>query len=246
MAAGNTNNAANIDANGNVVKDKHAPQYSLYVTNLPKGSNAVTDEAFMEFISEHCPKVARDPKRYVAGLRLLADKGQAFVSCVDKTTQQYLLAKLNGRELSGRVLKVEVSTSVAANTSDVTTAEATSSSADASAGGSGSGSATNSGGSSVPAGCDPHKVIVKNLPFEATEKDLRELFAVFSDVKSVRVPKRLHKFGAHRENNHRGFGFVEFLTEQEAANAIRTLSATHLYGRHLVLQYAKKDDSGDQ
>ncbi|PIZ26101.1 MAG: hypothetical protein COY47_02360, partial [Chloroflexi bacterium CG_4_10_14_0_8_um_filter_57_5] len=73
---------------------------------------------------------------------------------------------------------------------------------------------------SCPPGCNPHKIVVKNLPFEATEKDLRELFASFSDIKSVRVPQKVHRFGAHRENNHRGFGFVEFLTEQEAASAL--------------------------
>lgn len=37
------------------------------------------------------------------------------------------------------------------------------------------------------------------------------------------------KFG-----NHRGFAFVEYVTKQEAQNAIEALSNTHLYGRHLV------------
>jgi hypothetical protein len=34
--------------------------------------------------------------------------------------------------------------------------------------------------------------------------------------------------------NHRGFAFVEYVTQQEAQNAITALSSTHLYGRHLV------------
>lgn len=37
------------------------------------------------------------------------------------------------------------------------------------------------------------------------------------------------KFGSHR-----GFAFVEFVTKQEAQNALQALSSTHLYGRHLV------------
>jgi RNA recognition motif-containing protein len=45
-------------------------------------------------------------------------------------------------------------------------------------------------------------------------------------IKSLRLPK---KFG-----NHRGFAFVEYVTKQEAANALQALSSTHLYGRHLV------------
>ena len=41
----------------------------------------------------------------------------------------------------------------------------------------------------------------------------------------------------------RSKGFArEFITEQEAASAIKALSSTHLYGRHLVLQYAKVED----
>lgn len=45
-------------------------------------------------------------------------------------------------------------------------------------------------------------------------------------IKSLRLPK---KFG-----NHRGFAFVEYVTKQEAQNALQALSSTHLYGRHLV------------
>ncbi|XP_059633627.1 uncharacterized protein LOC132276287 isoform X3 [Cornus florida] len=69
------------------------------------------------------------------------------------------------------------------------------------------------------------KLIVRNVAFEATEKDLRQLFSPFGQIKSLRLPVR---FG-----NHRGFGFVEYVTKQEAQNALQTLSNTHLYGRHL-------------
>lgn len=94
----------------------------------------------------------------------------------------------------------------------------------------------------IPAGSDPCKIIVKNLPFEANEKDVRELFAAFSEIRSVRLPRKRHAFSSHRSNNHRGFAFVEFLSEAEAARAMSVLKATHLYGRHLVLQYAKLDE----
>ncbi|KAK7194631.1 RNA recognition motif (RRM, RBD, or RNP domain) [Novymonas esmeraldas] len=110
--------------------------------------------------------------------------------------------------------------------------------------GAGAGSTDNAAGaapSRVPPGGDPLKIIVKNLPFEATEKDVRELFAAFSEVRTVRLPRKSNTFTSHRENNHRGFAFVEFLSETEAARALEALKATHLYGRHLVLQYAKLD-----
>ena len=43
------------------------------------------------------------------------------------------------------------------------------------------------------------------------------------------------------DGNHRGFCFVEFLTKQEAKNAFKALDNTHLYGRHLVLEWAQED-----
>ncbi|KAB2637099.1 RNA-binding protein 19 [Pyrus ussuriensis x Pyrus communis] len=54
-------------------------------------------------------------------------------------------------------------------------------------------------------------------------------------IKSLRLPM---KFGQHR-----GFAFVEFITKQEAENALEALLSTHLYGRHLVLERAKEGES---
>ncbi|KAI6674139.1 hypothetical protein NL676_002045 [Syzygium grande] len=79
------------------------------------------------------------------------------------------------------------------------------------------------------------KLLVKNVAFEATEKDLRKLFSPFGKIKSLRLPM---KFG-----NHRGFAFVEYVTKQEAQNALQALANTHLYGRHLVLERAKEGES---
>ncbi|KAG7015160.1 MRD1, partial [Cucurbita argyrosperma subsp. argyrosperma] len=70
------------------------------------------------------------------------------------------------------------------------------------------------------------KLLVRNVAFEATGKDLRQLFSPYGQIKSLRLPM---KFGKHR-----GFAFVEFVTKQEAQNAFQALSNTHLYGRHLV------------
>ena len=44
----------------------------------------------------------------------------------------------------------------------------------------------------------------------------------------------------------RSFGFVEFLTKEEAKNAFESLgSSTHFYGRRLALEFAKDDESVD-
>ncbi|AET39491.1 RNA-binding ribosome biosynthesis protein MRD1 Ecym_4446 [Eremothecium cymbalariae DBVPG len=78
------------------------------------------------------------------------------------------------------------------------------------------------------------KIIVKNLPFEATRKDIFELFSSFGQLKSVRVPKKFDK-------SARGFAFVEFLLPKEAENAMDQLEGVHLLGRRLVMQYAEQE-----
>ncbi|CDK28494.1 unnamed protein product [Kuraishia capsulata CBS 1993] len=76
------------------------------------------------------------------------------------------------------------------------------------------------------------KIIVKNLPFEATRKDVFELFSAFGQLKSVRVPKKFDK-------SARGFAFVEFVLSKEAESAMDQLQGVHLLGRRLVMQYAE-------
>jgi multiple RNA-binding domain-containing protein 1 len=79
------------------------------------------------------------------------------------------------------------------------------------------------------------KIIVRNVPFEASRTELLQLFGSFGQLKKVRLPKKF-------DGSHRGFAFCEFLTSKEAQNAMTTLSRTHLYGRHLVLEWAEASD----
>ena len=78
------------------------------------------------------------------------------------------------------------------------------------------------------------KIIVKNLPFEATKKDIRTLFGTYGQLRSVRVPKKF-------DNTARGFAFAEFVTAREAENAIEALKDTHLLGRRLVIEFAAEE-----
>ena len=105
------------------------------------------------------------------------------------------------------------------------------------------------------------KMIVKNVPFEATKKDIRELFgyifasisrdlplshgnltSIFSprrahaQLKSVRLPRKF-------DHRTRGFAFLEFTTRHEAERAYATLRHTHLLGRHLVLEWAEEGEA---
>lgn len=78
------------------------------------------------------------------------------------------------------------------------------------------------------------KVIIKNLPFEATKKDVRALFGAYGQLRSVRVPRKFDR-GA------RGFAFADFTTSKEAESAMDALKDTHLLGRRLVLDFAAED-----
>ena len=78
------------------------------------------------------------------------------------------------------------------------------------------------------------KIMVRNVPFEATRSELLQLFGSFGQLKKVRLPKKF-------DGTHRGFAFCEFVTSKEARNAMTSLSQTHLYGRHLVLEWAEAE-----
>jgi len=80
------------------------------------------------------------------------------------------------------------------------------------------------------------KLVVRNVPFEANKRELRELFSAFGQLKTLRLPKKF-------DGAHRGFAFIEFVSKQEASKALEALQSTHLYGRHLVVQYSEQDDS---
>ncbi|KAK4166682.1 putative multiple RNA-binding domain-containing protein [Cladorrhinum sp. PSN259] len=79
------------------------------------------------------------------------------------------------------------------------------------------------------------KIVVKNLPFEASKKDVRTLFSTYGKLVSLRIPKKFN-------NSSRGFAFAEFSTAKEALNAITALKDTHLLGRRLVLDFAEAEE----
>jgi multiple RNA-binding domain-containing protein 1 len=78
------------------------------------------------------------------------------------------------------------------------------------------------------------KIVVKNLGFSVTKKDLRELFGTYGHIQSLRLPKKF-------DNSLRGFAFIEFTTASDARNAMDSLKHTHLLGRHLVLEWAEEE-----
>ncbi|MHC4933781.1 MAG: RNA recognition motif domain-containing protein [Planctomycetota bacterium] len=83
-----------------------------------------------------------------------------------------------------------------------------------------------------------NKIYVGNLPFSATESDLRSLFQPHGDIASVNVI-------TDRETGRaRGFAFVEMEEAEGASKAIRALDGTDMDGRSLKVNEAQDKRSG--
>lgn len=76
------------------------------------------------------------------------------------------------------------------------------------------------------------KIYVGNLPFTASEADVRTLFSQHGAVESVSLP-------TDRETGRpRGFGFVE-MSQADAAKAIQSLNGYNMGGRPLRVNEAQ-------
>jgi RNA recognition motif-containing protein len=76
-------------------------------------------------------------------------------------------------------------------------------------------------------------IYVANIPFRATEAELRGLFEQFGEVSSAKII--LDKF-THRS---RGFGFVEMADDESAQSAISQLNGSEFMGKTLVVNEAR-------
>ena len=77
------------------------------------------------------------------------------------------------------------------------------------------------------------RVFVGNLPFSATEDQLRELFAQHGDVVTAEIVK--DKF----TERSRGFAFVEMATDEAASAAVSALNQYQMDGRPLTVNEAR-------
>ena len=68
------------------------------------------------------------------------------------------------------------------------------------------------------------------------------MLETFGAVKTIRIPRK-----PGQKQQHRGFGFVDFISADEARRAFDALvHSTHLYGRRLVLEWAKEDETVEE
>lgn len=179
-----------------------------------KNLNFTTKEAALEKIFERCGKLRKvTVARRKDPKRGMLSMGFGFVEYVDAKHTERALQTLQNTVVDGHALNLKLSQKKASAAPKRAVGE-------------------------VDGEGRKSKIIVRNVAFEATSNEIRELFGAFGQLKRVRMPKKF-------DGRHRGFAFVEFLTEQEARNAFSALASSHLYGRHLVLEWAEDADDID-
>ncbi len=82
------------------------------------------------------------------------------------------------------------------------------------------------------------KLYVGNLPYQAGETELQELFSQYGNVDSVRVMRD------QATGRARGFAFVEMTTDDEAAAAASGLNGQDFGGRALTVNEARPKPAG--
>ncbi len=76
-------------------------------------------------------------------------------------------------------------------------------------------------------------IYVANIPFKATEAELKGLFEEYGEVSSAKII--LDKF----TQRSRGFGFVEMNDDSAAQQAISSLNGADFMGKALVVNEAR-------
>src|SRR5437773_11297509 len=77
------------------------------------------------------------------------------------------------------------------------------------------------------------KLYVGNLPFNATDEALQDIFAQAATVQSAKV------ITDRDTGRSKGFGFVEMSTDQEAADAIQKFNGADYGGRNMTVAEAR-------
>ncbi len=77
------------------------------------------------------------------------------------------------------------------------------------------------------------RLYVGNLPYNATDDQLKELFSGAGEVASANI------IVDKMSGRSKGFGFVEMVTDEEAAKAIEMFNGKDLGGRNITVNEAR-------
>ena len=204
----------------------------LFVKNI---DFATTDESFLQFFENLCKRAGGKNRRIVSAKiarkpssdgKTSLSKGFGFVEFESHETASICskivstgAGKLDGKVLSTELSKQKMSSSQQQQPETVD-----------------DDNALMKKKSKIPKGKSATKLVLRNVAFEATKRDIQKLFNPFGTLKSVRVPKKF-------DGSHRGFAFIEYTTQREATDAMEALGSAHLYGRKCVIERADEDES---
>ncbi|CAM9503853.1 unnamed protein product [Choristocarpus tenellus] len=187
---------------------------TLYIKNLSFDTTEAGLKLCFQRAGIEIRAVSIPHKKGKGGKEALLSMGFGFVECREAAVADRAIKALQGVVLDGHALQLKHSSKRLTKLS------------------------TGAGGGGADGDKKSSKLIVRNVAFQATARELRELFSSFGQLRRLRMPKKF-------DGGHRGFAFVDFLTAQEALNAYNSLSRTHLYGRHLVLEWAEDNEDLD-
>lgn len=197
-----------VDTKADELDDSVATSATLFVRNLNfTTSSTRLAEAFNPlpgFLSAKV-KTRTDAKRPGEVLSM----GFGFVEFHGKSQAEAAIAAMNGRMVEGHEIIVQASQKSTDAAEERRKEDA-----------------------SKKAKTKKTKIIIKNLPFEVSKKDIHALFGAYGKLRTVRLPRKF-------DNTARGFAFAEFVTAREAESAMDALRNTHLLGRRLVLDFAE-------
>lgn len=145
-----------------------------------------------------------------------ASRGFAFATYSSPAEAQAAVDALDGFEVDGRELRVNLSRP---------REERTNNNQDGGRGGYDRGD--NRGGGGGGGQVDATKIFVGNLGWETTSQDLQEAFGQYGDLVDAKV------ISDRDTGNSRGFGFVTFQAPESAEKAITALDGVEMNGREI-------------
>jgi len=77
------------------------------------------------------------------------------------------------------------------------------------------------------------KMYVGNIPYNATEEDLRGLFSEYGEIDSLKIIQD------NFTGQSKGFGFIEMAEEKDARKAIEELNGKDFMGKSLKVSEAR-------
>ena len=212
------------DLGAGAAEDGDVDSCTVFVKNL----SFTTEEASLSTLFTEAVENAGGAVRAVKIARKktksghLLSSGFGFVECDSETAARDVIKALQGTSLDGHRLVLQLAQATGGGGDAAAAAKKKGAAAAAAAGGKGA-----------------TKIVVRNLAFEASRKDMLGLFTPFGAVKNCRLPRKF-------DGSHRGFAFVEFATPQEARGAVEAVAGAHLYGRRLVIEWAEDEGGLDE